>query len=158
MITYRKAVLSDANELARLRSIFLCEVTQSDSEALRAENERANLAYFQKALADDSFAAWLAMDGDAIVGTSGVSFYISPPSFHCTDGRKAYIMNMYTLPAYRKRGIAAELFDRIVAEAVSRGYQQINLNATTMGKPLYERYGFKDVIGDMTYFANGTRV
>ena len=64
----------------------------------------------------------------------------------------AYIMSMYTFPMYRNQGIGTELFKRIVDEAKQLGYKKITLNATDMGNPLYEKYGFKDVQGDMNFF------
>ena len=154
MIEYRKATISDAGELARLRSIMLCEADQTDSEALRAENEKANLAYLTSAMAEDSFVAWLAVDNGVIVGTSGLSFYVSLPSLHCSDGKVAYIKNMYTIPEYREQGIATELLSRITEEALCRGYRKMALNASNAGKPIYERYGFKEMGGNMVYLAN----
>lgn len=151
MIEYRKATMEDVRELARIRSIFLCANRKVESEAVRSEKERANFSYFERALADDSFVAWLAVDNGAIVGTSGLCFWSAPPSMDNLDGRTAYIMNIYTIPDYRKKGIASELLNRIVQEAIERGYHTITLNATSMGRPLYERYGFKDVTGDMVY-------
>jgi ribosomal protein S18 acetylase RimI-like enzyme len=58
------------------------------------------------------------------------------------SGKKAYIMNMYTEPDYRRRGIAWKTLDLIVNEARSRGVVFITLEATKMGRPLYEKYGF----------------
>ena len=40
------------------------------------------------------------------------------------DGRVAYIMNMYTLPEYRRKGIAKILFDKLVEEAKILGYRK----------------------------------
>ena len=153
MIEYRKASPSDAGELARIRSVFIAEVRvlhPSDERAV--PDQRANLAYFTSALADGSFVAWLALDGREIIATSGLSFSVVPPAFGCVDGKVAYIMNMFTFPAYRRQGIAAELFNRTVGEAKALGYRKITLKATDMGRPLYEKYGFKDVHGEMELY------
>lgn len=161
MIDYRKATLKDAEALAQIRSIFLKEVAkETDEHGLFSESENvkieaANKAYFEAAIANDSFAAWLAIDGGKIIGTSGLSFSLVPPNFSCPDGRVAYIMNIFTLPEYRKQGIGMELFKKVMAEAESRGYKKITLNATDAGRPLYERYGFKDVKGDMVFYITG---
>lgn len=64
------------------------------------------------------------------------------PTFYNPTGKKAYIMNMYTKPEYRRRGIAFHTLDLLVAEAKSRGITAISLEATDMGKPLYEKLGF----------------
>ena len=51
-------------------------------------------------------------------------------------------MNLYTAPEYRRRGIAYTTLDLLVKEARSKGITAISLEATDMGRPLYEKYGF----------------
>lgn len=41
-----------------------------------------------------------------MVGTGGISFYQVMPTYHNISGKKAYIMNVYTQPDYRRKGIA----------------------------------------------------
>ena len=64
------------------------------------------------------------------------------PTYHNPTGRKAYIMNMYTAPEYRRQGIAIHTLDLLVNDARKQGVSQIALEATDMGRPLYEKYGF----------------
>lgn len=64
------------------------------------------------------------------------------PTYHNKTGQKAYIMNMYTHPDYRRRGIGIRTLDLLVKEALNRGVTSITLEATAMGQPLYEKYGF----------------
>jgi len=152
MIAYRKAVLSDAEKLAEIRTFFLKEVSNEYSEETGMIFEQANLAYFKKALCDNSFMSWIALDNEEIIATSGLSFSIVPPFPDVLDGKVAYIMNMYTFPTYRNQGIGAALFKRIVDEAKQLGYKKITLHATDMGRPLYEKYGFKSVNNGMDFF------
>jgi len=154
MLTYRKAGYGDVDSLAKIRSVFLQEAADISSEDERLKMEAANKTYFETALADDSFVAWLALDDDSIVATSGLSFSVVPPSSKCPNGKVAYIMNMFTFPDYRKQGIAMELLNRTISEAEKRGYRKITLYATDAGRRLYERYGFKDVTGDMEFYIN----
>ena len=98
MITYRIASPADAQALARMRCTFLMEAADLSSEAQLSEMEPVLLAYFTAALADGSFVAWLALDDDAIIATSGLSFSLVPPSYGNKSGKIAYIMNMYTCP------------------------------------------------------------
>ena len=51
-------------------------------------------------------------------------------------------MNMYTDPRYRRKGIAYKTLDLLVRDAKSKGITAISLEATDMGQPLYEKYGF----------------
>ena len=122
------------------------------SEEDRIIIEQANLEYFRKALCDNTFISWIALENEEIIATSGLSFSVVPPFFNILDGKVAYIMNMYTFPIYRNRGIGKELFIKLVDEAKQLGYKKITLNASDMGRPLYEKYGFKDVHNGMEFF------
>ena len=79
----------------------------------------------------------------------GVSFYQVMPTYHNSTGKKAYIMNMYTAPEYRRQGIALHTLDLLVKDAKEQGVLQIALEATDMGRPLYERYGFVKMEDEM---------
>jgi GNAT superfamily N-acetyltransferase len=151
MITYRRAVLSDAENLAKIRCDFLTELGNI-SEEERASIEQANLEYFRKSLCESTFVSWVALDNDEIIATSGLSFSEVPPFSPIIDGKVAYIMNMVTFPSYRNQGIGAELLKKIVEEAKQLGYKKITLNASEMGRPLYEKYGFKVVDNAMDFF------
>jgi len=105
--------------------------------------------YYREALSDGSHTGILAFDGDALVGAGGVSYYRVMPTFHNPAGRCAYIMNMYVRPAYRRRGIATAMLDLLVADARRRGAGRIALEATDMGRPLYDKYGFIRAEGEM---------
>ena len=53
-----------------------------------------------------------------------------------------YIMNMYTNPEDRRLGIAYKTLDMLIRDTKSKGITAISLEATDMGRPLYEKYGF----------------
>ena len=136
---------------ASLNDIELLTATRV--EVLRAANrlsedvdmnvvEQLSRIYYERSLADGSHAAYLVFDGKKVVGAGGVSFFKVMPTYHNPSGEKAYIMNMYTHPDYRRRGIAYQVLDLLVAEARKRGIAAISLESTDMGRPLYEKYGF----------------
>lgn len=47
-------------------------------------------------------------------------------------------MNMYTALEYRRQGIAIHTLDLLVKDVRKQGVSQIALEATEMGRPLYE--------------------
>jgi len=98
--------------------------------------------YYLKSLCDDDHVAYLVYDGCEIIGTGGISFYNVLPPCSNPSGRKSYIMNMYTSPDYRRMGVAAKTLELLVNEAKKRGITAIGLEATDIGRPLYEKYGF----------------
>ena len=149
-ITYRKATLTDVKELARLRVEFLKEVQSNEAHQIDA-NELCSVLedYFQTHLENHSIVVWLAEAAGEIVSTSGLCFFKIFPGFSLPDGKIAYILNIYTLPRWRKKGMGKQVFDLIVEEAKSRGIKRIQLHASEDGRPIYEKYGFKATNDEM---------
>lgn len=50
--------------------------------------------------------------------------------------------NMIVAPEHRRRGIGAAILEAVVAFLVERGCPRLELSATQVGRPLYERHGF----------------
>ena len=42
--------------------------------------------YYERHMADGTFVSWIAVDGENIIGTSGMSFVEKPPYFGCPSG------------------------------------------------------------------------
>ena len=99
--------------------------------------------YYDRHMADGTFVSWLALDGDKIVGTSGMSFVEKPPYFSCPNGRIGLLSSMFTDPNYRRKGIAKELLSRVVDEAKNYGCGVVQITASDMGVLLYTDFGFK---------------
>ena len=139
---YKRATMEDIDELVRTRIIVLRAANKlSDDEDMSVVEEESK-AYDGRALETGEHIAYLVYDNGAFVGAGGVSFYQVMPTYHNPTGKKAYIMNMYTAPEYRRQGIAINTLDLLVKDAKEQGVLQIALEATDMGRPLYERYGF----------------
>ncbi|MBR6238394.1 MAG: GNAT family N-acetyltransferase [Lachnospiraceae bacterium] len=98
--------------------------------------------YYKRHMSDGTFVSWLAMDGDKIVGTSGMSFVEKPPYFGCPSGRMGLLSSMFTDPGYRRMGIAKELLSRVVEEARAYGCGTVQITASDMGVLLYTDFGF----------------
>ncbi len=81
-------------------------------------------------------------DNGEIVATAAILFHEYPPTFTNRPEIRGYVTNMYTAPAYRKKGIATELLDKLKEEAKKRGAAKMWLGASEMGRPVYEKYGF----------------
>jgi GNAT superfamily N-acetyltransferase len=141
-LTYHLAGPSDLDLLVRTRIQVLRAANLLPEDAPLPAVEDTTRPYYQTALANGDHVAYLVFDGNLWVGSGGVSFYQVMPTVRNPSGRKAYIMNMYTRPDYRCRGIASYVLDLLVQEARQRGVAQIGLEATAMGRPVYESYGF----------------
>lgn len=144
----RKADLKDCEKLTELRIAM-----RRERESRTIENPKSfrkeTFRYFAENIANQSFVAFIAEESVEVAATSGILFYRVPPTLDNRSGRIAYIMNMYTRPAYRRRGIAGRLLNFLVEEARQRGCSKLTLNASEMGKTVYEKFGFTDVENDM---------
>ena len=141
-LTFRKATAGDIDLLTKARIDVLRAANRLLDDTGMDDVEKQTYAYYQKALRDGTHTAYLAFDGDRWIGAGGVSYYRVMPTYHNPSGNKAYIMNMYTRPEYRRLGIAFRMLDLLVEDARSRQITFITLEATAMGRPLYEKYGF----------------
>ena len=84
----------------------------------------------------------LALDGDVVAGCASMSFMHIMPTFSHPTGKRAHLMNVYTRSEYRRQGIARKMVNMLIDETWKRGATEISLDATTMGRPLYESLGF----------------
>ena len=141
-LTYKKMGVDDLDLLANVRAEVLRVANGlpegTDMGAIRTRSYH----YYERALREGTHTAILVFDGEEVVGAGGVSFYQVMPTWHDPSGCKAYIMNMYTRPDHRRRGIARRTLDLLVGECRARGVGFIALEATSMGRALYEKYGF----------------
>ena len=93
-------------------------------------------------MVDGAFVSWLAVDGDKIVGTSGMSFVEKPPYFKYPNGRIGLLSSMFTENDYRRQGIAKELLSRVMNEAKEYGCGCVQITASDMGILLYSDFEF----------------
>ncbi len=137
-VIYRKLTPSDLDTFISMRITQLREEgATEDIDLVPALKD-----YYNRHLSDGTFVSWLALDGEKIIGTSGMSFVEKPPYFSCPTGRIGLLSSMFTDPGYRRMGIAKELLDRVVNEAREYGCGAVHITASDMGVKLYTAYGF----------------
>jgi len=100
--------------------------------------------YFSDAIKSDSCDVILAENDGKCVGTGIIFYYNSVPSAFNVTGKNAYITSMYVEPNYRRNGIGSTILSKLLEKAGSRGYEIIMLNASELGKPMYQKFGFAD--------------
>ena len=146
---YKRATMEDIDELVRTRIIVLRAANKLPDDEDMSVVEEESKAYYRRVLETGEHIAYLVYDNGAFVGAGGVSFYQVMPTYHNPTGKKAYIMNMYTALEYRRQGIAIHTLDLLVKDVRKQGVSQIALEATEMGRPLYEKYGFVKMENEM---------
>lgn len=138
MIAYQKLTKKELDTFIQMRIRQLREEgATEDIDLVPALQD-----YYNRHMCEGTFVSWLAMDGDRIVGTSGMSFVEKPPYFGCPSGKMGLLSSMFTDPEYRRKGIAKELLSRVVEEARAYGCGTVQITASDMGVLLYTDFGF----------------
>lgn len=148
---FRKAGLDMLELLVQTRMMVLRAANVLNANADLGDIEQESGNYYEQSLSSGNHVAYLVYEEEALVGTGGISFYQVMPTCDNPTGRKAYIMNMYTDPSYRRRGLARQMLEQLLGEARERGVDFITLEATKMGRPLYESCGFVPMGSEMRY-------
>lgn len=146
---YKKATIADIDELVRTRIIVLRTANKLSNDVDMSLVEKESYEYYKSALETGGHIAYPVYDNETFIGAGGVSFYQVMPTYHNPTDKKAYIMNMYTASNYRRQGIAFHTLDLLVKDVRKQGVSQITLEATEMGRPLYEKYGFVKMKDEM---------
>lgn len=137
-IDYRKLTEEELDRFIEMRIVQLREEGAKEEIDLVPHLQD----YYHRHMKDGTFVSWLALDGDKIVGTSGMSFVERPPIFSSPSGKIGILSSMFTHPDYRRRGIAKALLHRVVEEARNYGCSAVQITASDMGVKLYAAYGF----------------
>lgn len=148
-LIYKRAAIEDIDILTETRIEVLRAANKLSGDIDMSEVKKQSYNYYEKALGDGTHIAYLIFDENFLAGTGGVSFFQIMPTYHNPSGKKAYIMNMYTHPDYRRRGIAYRTLDRLICDIKCKGITSVSLEATAMGRPLYEKYGFVKMNDEM---------
>jgi GNAT superfamily N-acetyltransferase len=125
---------------------FVKEVAANDVETLKNNLD----IYLRRAIPAKIFIAWYARCGDAFAGMGGIIIREMAPNILNLTGMQGYIVNMYTLPQFRKQGISSSILSRLIDSAKEQGVTSFELHASPSGEPVYIKRGFK-LHGEPTY-------
>jgi GNAT superfamily N-acetyltransferase len=140
----RRATVDDVPVIVRHRRAMFTDMGHTDPAALAAM-EASFAPYLARALDDGLYRGWLAQTQDGCVIASGGLIVHEWPSrpVNPAEPRRAYILNVYTEPEYRGRGIARRIMRDIVEWCRALGFRSVSLHASVFGRPLYESMGFE---------------
>jgi GNAT superfamily N-acetyltransferase len=138
----RVATPDDLATVLRHRRRMFEDMGYTDPAALQAMLS-ASGPLLAEGLAGGSYRGWLAQTPDGHVVAGGGIIRLTFQS-HPNDPRpeRAWVVNMFTEPAHRRRGLARRLLARMVAYCQGAGMRSIYLHASDSGRALYEHFGF----------------
>lgn len=143
-IIIRPAVVSDIDDLVRLRRIMFESMGFEDSNRLHLA-DKASTNYLNEAIPNKQFFGWLAFSsaGEA-VGSGGIVIDHHPPGPENLLGKIGYIMNLVVIPKFRRMGIARRIMQTMLNWLRDSNIEVSSLHSTKNGRQLYEELGFEN--------------
>lgn len=140
-VAYRFAESCDTDRLTEMRLAYLNEDRGEMPDEQLREITISLKNYFSRNMGH-MFMAVLAECGGRTIGTVYLAISEKPANPAFITGRIGTIMNVYTVPEYRRQGIASEMMRIIIDAAREKHISRLELSATGKGKGLYENLGF----------------
>jgi GNAT superfamily N-acetyltransferase len=125
------------------------ELTAGLFESFRTQS----LQSLQRMFEQKNYLGWLASSQNQpakIIAGAGALLRETPPhpepnangKIDIVSGRQAVIVNVYTEPEWRRRGLAALLMKTIIDWTREQGIESVVLHSSDQGRGVYERLGF----------------
>jgi len=102
--------------------------------------------FFTEALAENRFFAFLAQQEDEILSFGAMVLKKIPGDFNQSIYLEGDILNMYTVPFARRKGISAMILQELLIEARNRGVSKVSLHTSKDGEKLYRKFGFNEPV------------
>lgn len=154
MPTLRRATPQDAPTITTQRHLMFAD-NELTTEARYNQMDQAFEPWVRERLTDNRYVGLFLEEAagaleetqpdttePTILAACGIFFADFPPHFLDPNPIRAYLLNFYTAPQARGRGLATQLLQHAVDECRHRNVQVITLHASKFGKPIYEKFGF----------------
>ena len=142
-MVYEKAGNNEIKELTELRIEYLIEDHGDIPEDKLRIIEDSLPSYFRDHLNKDLLVYICRTDG-IIAGCCFLYISEKPPNPSFINGRTGTVLNVYTRPQFRRKGIAGGLIKMMLAESERMKLDFVELKATDAGYHLYRSLGFED--------------
>lgn len=143
MFTIRPATSADAPIITHHRRAMFQDMQVGTPAELDAMDKQF-APWVAQALANSVYYGWLVTtEQGTIIGGAGVVLEDFPATPRDQTGRRAYVMNVYIEPNYRRQGLARRLMQKIIDWCRANNIHTVTLQASDAGRPLYESLGFK---------------
>lgn len=145
-IKVREIGADEAELLTTYRMAYLTEMQGEQSKEYQIGLKNELNQYFREAFAENRFFAFLAQQGDEILSFGAMVLKKIPGDFNQSMYLEGDILNMYTVPFARRKGISAMILQKLLNEARIRGISKVSLHTSRDGEKLYRKFGFTEPV------------
>ncbi len=143
-IKIRRVEEPDIPSMTVARLDYLTEMQGERSLEYLQELHQKLQNFFKLTMSEGSFFALQAEYEGKIVSYGGMILKKIPGDLNQSSYLEGEILNMYTLPEYRRKGISSMLLKQLLNEAKKMGVSKVALHCSKAGEPLYRKFGFSD--------------
>jgi GNAT superfamily N-acetyltransferase len=138
----REATFADIPEIVFQRRAMFQDMGVGDAASL-APMLAATEKYLRESMPQGWFHAWFAVAPQGrTVGGCAAAINSWPPHPWDPQSRRAYLLNLYVYPGYRRQGVARRLMQTALDWCKAEGFGTVSLHASKVGRSLYESFGF----------------
>jgi len=112
----------------------------------KAELEAADKSYrrwTKERLKSGELIGFIVESNGQIAGSGCIWLRSRQPKPGNAKGGQPYLLSMYTEHPFRGKGIATKIVRESIRWAKAKGFPQLSLHASDMGRNIYEKLGFK---------------
>ncbi len=142
-ITFHRAKVEDVATLVEYRIRFLVEFAGAQPPHILEHLKKQMTNYFSKTTAENKCISFIAKSGEKTAGIGTVHVRELPANLKNPSGKWGYIMNIYTVPEYRRRGVCTGILNEIKKAATEMGIGVLELHATEQGEAVFSKMGYK---------------
>ncbi|MDP3432226.1 MAG: GNAT family N-acetyltransferase [Bacteroidota bacterium] len=128
------------------RMAYLAEMQGERNEEFQQKLKFELFQYFSEALAEDRLFAFMAEQDEVALSFGAMVLKKIPGDFNQTSYLEGDILNMYTVPFARRKGISGMILQELLNEAHNRGISKVSLHTSKEGEKLYRKLGFTEPI------------
>jgi ribosomal protein S18 acetylase RimI-like enzyme len=105
--------------------------------------------WLKAAIQREIYIGLVAESGHEVIAGAGMLLMEWGPTRGDPNPMRGRIVNVWTHPDWRRRGIASDLVQRLLAQAEKIGIRTIGLGSTPVSEALYRSLGFKQYVAEM---------
>lgn len=137
----RPAVVADIPTLVELRAGMFQSMGSTDPKDIE-QLRKDSYEYMIRKLPSGEFLAWVADVKGQVVASGALVIRSGPPTIRNRRGLEGYVMSVFTVPEWRKQGIARAIMTAVLNYLRLKGIPAVTLRASEQGRPLYLSLGF----------------
>ncbi|MEN8117915.1 MAG: GNAT family N-acetyltransferase [Bacteroidota bacterium] len=143
-IKIRRVEEQDIETMVLYRLDYLAELQGERDENYKLKVKKELTEYFIKMISEGSYKAVVAQSGIHPLSYGGLIVKRIPGDFNKTSYLEGEIMNMYTIPEARRKGISSLILKALLQIAKESGMSKVALHTSKDGEKLYRKFGFSE--------------